>query len=187
MFLYSSGWHWCKSAQGRHRLLLYYHGLSYPTQTPQGLCAILEQWRWWHDSYSTPFSSWHLTYWCRGSQLEQTQCAVSQLQCRCLWAPGVQSREQVTMSQRLFNSYTYTAKLRGLFSSCFCFSFPLYSPLRSNSLTMLPSILWKSFLLQFCKDLRKGELECTKTLKNLISCTTTIRLTPVNQAVIHSH
>lgn len=29
----------------------------------------------------------------------------------CAWAPGLQSWEQVTMSQRLFNSYTYTGKL----------------------------------------------------------------------------
>lgn len=63
-------------------------------------------------THSAPSSSsWHLTYWCRGSQLEQTQRAVSQLRCLCLWAPGLQSWEQVTMSQRLFNSYTYTGKL----------------------------------------------------------------------------
>lgn len=102
-----------------------------------------------------PFSSRHLTYWCRGFQLEQTWCAVSQLQCLCLWAPGLLSWEQVTMSQRLFNSYTYAVKLQGLFSSWFYFYFPACSLLRIRHLTMLPSIPWKSFMLRLCKGLRK--------------------------------
>lgn len=102
-------------------------------------------WRW-RDSCSSPLSSWHLTYRYRGSQLEQTRCVVSQLQCLCLWAPSVQSREQVTMSQHLFNSYAYAAKLRGLFSSRFYFSFPVCSPLRIQHLTIPPLIFLKVIL-----------------------------------------
>ena len=55
-----------------------------------------------------PLSSWHLTYWSRGSRLEQTRCVVSQLQRLPL------SREQVTMSQPLFYSYTGTVEPPGV-------------------------------------------------------------------------
>lgn len=98
-------------------------------------------------THSAPSSSsWHLTYWCRGSQLEQTQRAVSQLRCLCLWAPGLQSWEQVTMSQRLFNSYTYTGKLGrgGCFQADFIYIFHSF-PLRIQCLMTLPQIPWKSF------------------------------------------
>lgn len=125
-----------KSARGRHGLFVM--GCCIPHRNPRDFAAVWAQWGWWRDSCnpppSPPLSSWHLTYWYRGSQLEQTRCVVSQLRRLCLWARVSQSREQVTMNQRLFNSYTYAEQLRGLYSSWFYFSFSVCSsPPTENS------------------------------------------------------
>lgn len=131
---------WSKNVPGRHGLFFFCHGLLYPTQDTPG--SVLQSvrdggggwgcWRW-RDSCSSPLSSWHLTYRYRGSQLEQTRCVVSQLQRLCLWAPSVQSREQVTMSQHLFNSYAYAAKLRVVFKPLLFFFSSLFPTENSTS------------------------------------------------------
>lgn len=118
-------------------------------------------------THSAPSSSsWHLTYWCRGSQLEQTQRAVSQLRCLCLWAPGLQSWEQVTMSQRLFNSYTYTGKLGrgGCFQADFIYIFHTVSRWEFSVSRRCRKFLESHSSSSSARSWGKGQRECTKII-----------------------
>lgn len=115
---------------------------SIPHRHPGDCAAVWQRWAWRRDSCS----SFILTYWCRGSQLEQTRCAVSHS--RSVSEPLVYWSE---------NGFTYKLAPNpwnsgGWFQADFIYIFQSAPHWEFNISRLFP---WKSFFVQLCKDLRK--------------------------------
>lgn len=151
---------WIKSAQGRHGLFVM--DCYIPHRHPRDCAAVWERGGGGVTHAAPPLSSWHLTYWCRGSQLEQTRCAVSQLQCLSPWLT-----EQTTGNNESapISFKHLRCENKGVVFKQITFLFPVCSPVKFQHLMML-FIPWKSFLLYLCKDIRKRHLHSASGIQH---------------------